>query len=84
MNKLLTPEEINYQIKYVQEHNNLPLEVTVSALCESVAQAQHKKTMDAVLKWLREPCDKREHYAGTLIASRNRFLCPQCMEELWQ
>ena len=39
---LLSAEEITYQIKYVMEHNHLPLEVTVNALCESVAEAQRE------------------------------------------
>ena len=48
MSILLNDEEIQYEIDYVLEHNDLPLEVTVKALCHSVKKAQLKKVGDII------------------------------------
>jgi len=53
--ELLSWEEIHYQIQYVGEHNNLPLEVMLKPLIESCLQAQASKMIegDGKTKWVK-------------------------------
>ncbi len=48
----LTDEEIEYEIKYVYEHNTLPIEVLLKPLIQSTNKAQLKKVHD----WGNEDC----------------------------
>lgn len=50
---LLTDDVIDYHIKFVQEHNDYPLEVTVNALCHSISRFQLDKIFNQ--PWLDEP-----------------------------
>ncbi len=69
---LPTDEEIRYQIKYVLEHNDYPLEVTVEPLCKSVIKFTAKK----IAERLGDECSDTTHYGYT----GQKRSCPEC----WQ
>ena len=75
----LTDEEIEYEIKYVAEHNDLPLEVTLKALLGSGAKAQLKK----VVEWGDTRCDGDErHYGSQFSPPPLKRNCPECWQAL--
>uniref|UniRef100_A0A6M3JGZ2 Uncharacterized protein n=1 Tax=viral metagenome TaxID=1070528 RepID=A0A6M3JGZ2_9ZZZZ len=73
---VLSPEQINGQIKYLYEHNpHLPIEVMLKALCESIAKAQAEK----IAKWGNETCPHDIFGDGTQCF---KHACDMCWASL--
>ena len=72
MNRLLTPEE---KLEFVQKYD-----IDSPAGVDAICQAQDKKTMDAVLKWLHESCGEHEH--DLTKPPPDRICCHRCRFEL--
>jgi len=68
---LLSDKEIDYQIDYILNHNDLSLNVLLIPLMKSAAKAQVKK----IIAWGEEPCS---HYDS----SKRR--CSGCWQQLKQ
>ena len=70
---LLSPEQVDEQIDYVLDNNDLPLEALLKPLVESASKATAKK----IRRWGNSVCP---HYNGT--DSMIKHLCFQCWQQL--